>query len=276
MGQIAEELRNQHEHLDEALNSTEFNVTRGLQRKYLEKNEAYSNEFKESGALLLPEFLENWLADNIYGFLTVDAPSTWWAYTSGETDESGFSLTKEVNQIFAENKGERDAMHAQAFNAYKKNKYSYAYAKQIGNHPTLWSNHAEGCGCFICNSLNTGIFKPGGEFEAAVSNVLGSKYKINTLEWSRFNSNDFYGPREVKQGMVGFSLYLTKNWSPLWGGNLVFIDDKEYISETVPSQYNSLCLFKAGTTAITPVIPNFQKSCYCLMGVLESVEDLQS
>ena len=202
----------------------------------------------------------------IHSFLSVESPKDWWAYAAGHTDNSGFLNTSEVSQIFANNKGERTAMLNTAYESFKKGQPSYSYSRQIGNYPGKFSYHVEDCDCFICDSHENGIFKPGGKFEAIASDELGKQVKIETIEWARYSSNDFYGERVLHPGQFGFSLFVTPNWNPLWGGTLLgWKQDNTLFNLT--QDYNSLCLW-GGKTAITPIISGLLNDCYVITGTL--------
>ena len=215
---------------------------------------------------IIENVLEAEDVDSIYSFLTVESPKDWWAYGVGYTDNNGFLKTQEVPQIFANNKGERVAMLNTAYEAFKKGLASYSYSKQMGNYPGKFSYHVEGCDCFICYSHEYGIFKPGGKFETISSDKLGKQVQIETIEWARYSSNDFYGERLLNPGQFGFSLFVTPGWNPLWGGNLVGWK-QDHTLFNFDQKYNSLCLWD-GMTAVTPVIPGLLNDCYVLTGTL--------
>ena len=67
MGDAADNLSNQRGGLDEAL-SQKFNVTNGLERKYLEGDKETTKNFKDSKGDVDPNFLEPWLADKLYSY----------------------------------------------------------------------------------------------------------------------------------------------------------------------------------------------------------------
>ena len=199
----------------------------------------------------------------MYSFLAIESPSNWWAYKTGETNKEGFSEVHEVYMIEAGNKGERDAMYANAFTSFKQNKFSYSYSAQMGNRFDQWNYHQEGCDCFICYHNQEGLLKPDGFFENTASEIMGGPVSISTLEWARYSAGDFYGPRNLTGNQKGFMLILNEDWNPMWGGNLVDIDE----FTVLPTSYNQLTLFD-GTTGITPIIPSVQQSLYCLTGTL--------
>tara|TARA_R100000008_G_scaffold15463_1_gene7533 strand:- start:1699 stop:2370 length:672 start_codon:yes stop_codon:yes gene_type:complete len=204
--------------------------------------------------------------DNIHSFLSIDSPSNWWAYVSSYTSSDGFSMNDEVPQIQPTNKGKRDVMQINAFNSFKAGRPGYSYSRQMGNYPDKWSYHIEGCNCFICESQLNGIFKPGGKFEDLTSSIAGKPLIIETLEWMRYGSGDFYGHRRLQNHQYGFCISATKEWNPLWGGNLVgWKANNEFF--TLPQDYNTLCLWD-GTTAVTPVIPSLFQDLYVLSGTL--------
>jgi hypothetical protein len=201
----------------------------------------------------------------IHSFLYVESPKDWWAYVTGDTDNNGFLQTQEVAQIFSSNKGERDSMLHKAYTSFKQGEPSYSYSRQMGNYPGKWNYHAEGCDCFICKSYTEGIFKPGGEFETLVSKEVGKDIEIETFEWVRYSSNDFYGERKLNPGQYGFSLPVS-DWNPLWGANLVGFKPDNTIFNFA-QDFNALSLWD-GKTAITPVIPGLLDDCYVLTGTL--------
>tara|TARA_B100000424_G_scaffold270122_1_gene268676 strand:+ start:5377 stop:6213 length:837 start_codon:yes stop_codon:yes gene_type:complete len=277
MGEAADNLSNQRGGLDEAL-SEKFNVTNGMERRFLEGDPQVIENFRTAGGCFIPNFLEPWLANQMNSFMAIECPSDWWSYCTAETIGTGDKArvqNREVFQIFAENKGERDAMYHGALKDFKDKKFAFSYSRQQGNYKGLWKFHKEGCDCFICTQNTTGIFRPDGEFEAAISKIVGSPHKISTIQWTRFSAGDFLAPHTDKgNGNIAFSLYLTKDWHPMWGGNLTFISPEGYISDTVPSQFNSLVLFDVGKSdamhAVSPVINNIQQSRYAITGWLRA------
>lgn len=277
MGDAADNLSNQRGGLDEAL-SEKFNVTNGLQRKYLEGDKETTENFKNSKGVVAPNFLEPWLADKLYSFIAIESPSDWWAYATNETVDGtikrGSSIAnKEVFQIFAENKVQRDSMYNGALNCLKNKKFGSAYSKQLGNSPGKWKFHNENCDCIICDSNLNGIFRKGGEFEAAVSNIVSEDVEIVNLQWVRFSAGDFIAPHSThNSGNIAFSLSMNKNWFPMWGGNRIFLDEDMNITDTAPSTFNTLSLWDVREcktwSAVTPVIPTIQQSRYAILGWL--------
>ena len=276
MGDAADNLSNQRGGLDEAL-SEKFNVTKGMERKYLEGDKQTTENYKQARGVVVQNFLEPWLADRINSFMAIESPSSWWTYTTAETvggtAKTQRVMNREVFQIFAENKVERDAMFNDALNCFKNKVFSYSYSKQMGNSPDKWKFHNEDCDCFICESNTNGIFRKDGEFEAAISNIVGEKVEISTLQWTRFSAGDFLAPHtDNNHGKVAFSLFMSKDWFPMWGGNLVFLDDNMQITDTAPSAFNTLVLWDVsdGKTwhSVSPVISTIQESRYALSGWL--------
>lgn len=255
----------------------EHNLTQGLERRFLEGPTTSTKQFKETGGCATPNFLEDWLADQFLGFLEVECPSDWWAYCTAETVggrlETEKLLHREAFQITAENKADRDAMHQDALTSFKQTKFGYSFSKQQGNYPDKWKFHIDTCSCYICTAHSEGIFRKGGQFEAACSNIVGKEVELKTIQWTRYRGGDFFAPRnDADNGTYAFSLLLSKDWSPLWGGNLVFLDDSGQVSDTAPSQPNTFIIYdlSGGKAyhAVTPVIPTLQPSHYSITGWL--------
>ncbi len=274
--------------VQQAIESEEFNVTNGLERRFLEGDKEVTENFKTGRAVFTRDFLEGWLADQIHEFMAITSPSDWWSFVSAETvggnDQTARTMTREVFQIQAENKGERDSMWYEAMRSLKEGKFSYAYSQQKGNYPGKGGVHGEAgtnCNCYICNTHENGIFRPNGEFEAAMTKIVGEPVELIGLQWTRFSANDFLAPHtDDSNGKYAFVLNFTKDWRPTWGGNLTFYGPDGYILDTAPTVFNSLTLFEVGSNdnyhGVSPVIPTLNKNRYAISGWVHPKSDKKS
>ncbi len=268
------ELGRQSEHLKESIDSVEFNLTNGMERRFLEGEPEAIKNFEETKAVFINNFLELWLADRIHSVLAVETPSDWWSYVTSEIVGRGVTerpMPREVYQIFAENKTERDSMWYEAMRTLKEKKFGYSYSYQKGNYPGQPNGaHGDECTCFICHQHHEGIFRPKGEFEGAMSKLIGEPVTVNGLQWTRYRANDFLAPHtDDGNGHFAFVYNVTKDWHPIWGGNLTFFNEDGYISDTAPVVFNSLAVWEVGGWhGVTPVIPTIQQSRYAISGWL--------
>jgi len=283
---IAEDLNNQSKNLSSAIEEGgEFNLTNGLERRFLEGDPKTIKDFKEGRAIFVNDFFELWLADQLHEFMAITSPSDWWSYVSAETvggnEATSRTMTREVFQILAENKTERDAMWYEAMRSFKNAKFSYSYSQQVGNYPGrggVHGNAGKDCDCYICTTHESGIFRPGGEFEAAMSKIVAEPVELVGLQWTRFSANDFLAPHtDDSNGKYAFIINLTKDWKPTWGGNLTFYGPDGYILDTAPVIHNSLTLFEVGSNdnyhGVSPVIPTLNKSRYAISGWVHPKND---
>jgi Rps23 Pro-64 3,4-dihydroxylase Tpa1-like proline 4-hydroxylase len=147
--------------------------------------------------------------------------------------------------------------------AFSNNSFSYVFYKSMNNTKTMsfleykvrkYLNSFE----FI-NKLNE------------ITNLNLSS--LNTLFLSKYISGNFLSPHSDKgNGKLAFTIQLTKNWKPQYGGNLHFLnEERNQIIETIVPDFNTLFLFYVPEENGIPhfvshIVPNITINRYAITG----------
>ena len=107
----------------------------------------------------------------------------------------------------------------------------------------LTDQHSTPCGCKSCEII--AYFNSEAWFTSLsnlIGQVIGSSYSISA---SKYTEGCFLATHtDSPNGDMAFVYNLSKNWNPVWGGLLHFLElDLKTIKKVVHPEFNSLVLF---------------------------------
>lgn len=192
------------------------------------------DEFEKNRVVVVKNFLNPVIAERLHKWFTEEMPNNWWRISSYPKLDGGdgFDLTP-FDSAFTE---EIREMYSHSISHFKDNKFAYNFHRTV-------NDHVENCDCYECGFREALI-------SDEVLNTINSISNQNVSDTDEIFSavylpGDYLGPhQDSPNGSLGFTIQLTKNWKPQFGGNLHFMDgpDGEVERIVVPS-FNTLTLF---------------------------------
>lgn len=200
----------------------------------------YRKEFEETGTVVIRNFLDEELAETLYNFFNHEMPDEWWSVAN-------FVPGREVvyTRNTPENKEYIKHLKSDADKAFNDNSQDPNFIGGLVYHFYRTVNdHLENCWCKECD-FKKQLTSP--EMLDFLEGVSGERYsRTFTTFTSKYSEGCFLSPHtDESNGDIGFTLQLTKNWKPQWGGNLHLMNDEGTIIEkTEVPTFNSLTLFR--------------------------------
>ncbi len=150
-------------------------------------------------------------------------------------------------KFFNYNEGIEDSEEFKEIEKKCRNSYTdgfFAYKFQRTDRP-----HHLDCWCKLCD-LNK-YFRSEEVFRK-ISEIIGEEVDIiNESFISKYKRGDYLTiHHDAKKGDYAFIYQLTKDWNPVYGGLLHFVDNKKVYKTIVP-EYNSISIFKIKDTPNT-------------------------
>jgi len=211
--------------------------------------ESYTQELRETGTVTIENFLTDEAVNLLHRYYSQEIPeSNWWACSF----PTGFS--KDANTRNIPENAERISEEKQrAVNAFVRGDFGFHFFRTN-------ENHKPECECVECK-LRDWMYSE--EVLGFFKKITGEEYKsYKSLFASKYSDGCFLSPHTDQwRGDLGFTLQLTKNWWPQWGGLLHFLDESEKhmgvnemvlkiaqrqprtVSETKTPKFNSITLF---------------------------------
>jgi len=201
----------------------------------------YNKIFTETGAVTIPHFLNEDVANNLHQFFSSEMPNDWWsAATYPQENDPNISYIRNLPENVVEINSKLEYANREFFHNClspgNSGSLAYHFYRTLGNH-------VDGCWCTECKFREWLLSD---ELLSFMENISGERYtSYNTMFASKYTEGCFLSPHtDHSNGDIGFVYQLTKDWKPQWGGLLNFMDDsgKMITSVEVPT-FNSLTLF---------------------------------
>lgn len=147
-------------------------------------------------------------------------------------------------------------------NAFEKGHFTYIFYRTMNNINMSYEEFT------LRKYLNSNIF----------INLLNEITELNithltTMFMSKYTNGSFLSIHSDKgNGRLAFVINLTKNWKPIYGGNLHFLsDNRTDIIDTYVPEFNTLTLFYVPEENgiphfISHIVPNIKISRYAITG----------
>jgi len=191
-------------------------------------------EFEKNRVVVIKNFLNPIIAERLHTWFTEEMPKDWWRISSYPKLDGGegFDLIP-FSDDFSDDIRQ---MYTHSISSFKDNKFSYNFHRTI-------NDHNDTCDCFECgfreSITNDEILK--------FLNAITGQGLTDTDEGlgAVYLPGDFLSPhQDSPNGTLGFTLQLTKNWKPQFGGNLHFMDGPNgEVEKIVVPSFNTLTIF---------------------------------
>lgn len=231
----------------------------------LKDKESLRQSFEKNGHITIPNFLKNDFAEEIYTHINNNneqEDAKLWKKNI-LIDDKLISLSENSD----DDKKEKISKlrNIAQYKANKEHEFSFCYS--------IKKYHDDQCNCFTCDAIRRIFYTP--EFLQMIRDVTGIVISdINEIFYSYFKEEDFLTLHtDYDKGLITFTLNLTKNWKPYYGGllHLVDQDDNSNIKRIIVPQFNQITLIKIPPITgfphfVSPVVPYCPESRYSITG----------
>lgn len=229
-------------------------------------NECDQKSYTDNGYVILDNFFDTKIINNLYNTLET-CSSEWWGASTPSADYEPKILPyyqcgmndKEIHQ--------RKKI---ATNSFCTGNLCYRFDRLI-------QPHFDSCICNICKftellrSENLLNFCKNFVKDDDIGNINLNPY------YTRYNDNDFLSlhtdSKDKKENgkvrKIAIIIHLAKNWKPWYGGNLMILDkEAEYVRNTITPKFNSICIMNVENDAlphyVDPMIAGLWKKRYAV------------
>jgi len=196
--------------------------------------ESLREEFSKNKVAVIKNFLNPVIAERLHKWFTEEMPKNWWRISSYPKldGDDGFDLIPFDNEYIKKIKD----MYTHSINTFKDNEFAYNFHRTVNDHDN-------DCNCYECGLRDTLVSE---EILGFLNNITNQGL-TNTDEvfGAVYLPGDFLSPhQDSPNGTLGFTLQLSKNWKPQFGGNLHFMDGPDGdIERVVVPTFNTLTIF---------------------------------
>lgn len=204
-------------------------INTNLDRKVIRK------KYEADSVILIENFLSDDYAEHLYNFFYNQIPNDgWYCFTyPNAKEEKTFSKNRylpiEQDNIELSKKIARDV--------FKTNLFATIFDVTL-------DNHQEECNCVECQLRQ--YLASAGVLEF-LYDVTGEKViQPKEILATRYGEGDFLAPhKDPNRGKIGFVYSLTKGWRAEWGGNLHFLNEKNWtlVERVIVPKHNLLTIF---------------------------------
>ena len=190
----------------------------------------FQAKFIQDNVVAMQDFLLPVVAQDLSRYLTFDIPREWW-YTATHDGNKVEYFSGAANNTLA-----IADRRAAAFSAYTSNRFSYSFSRTL-------NDHHKSCLCIICGF---GRFLCSPAMLEFIRNFNAECTGLGEYFASCYEAGDFLGPHHDREnGKIGFTLNLSTEWRPQFGGILCFLSpDWKAVSRAYSPQFNTLVIFK--------------------------------
>lgn len=193
---------------------------------------SYQYLFANEGRVVIPNILEERLANEVTDFLDKEMLESWWTASLHPASNLGRDIPR-----VADNLPFITFYRGQLQERMGRGEFCYSFDRAS-------ESHYDNCHCKLCV-----IFKliRSEEMKEIFRGVSGISVKTPKVIFaSRYQAGDFLSYHtDQGNGELAFVLNLTRNWKPWYGGNLVFLTpDLTSIKYTITPKFNSLTIFR--------------------------------
>jgi len=224
--------------------------------------EDYWTQFQQEGFVVIPNFLEPDLAEEIYQKLSAQDESFWKKIILIE--DKLISCQEQKNGLTNE---QLEKLRNLAQYQAAEGNFSYCYAKNV--------NHIDPqCDCFGCGMLKQ--FASDQNIISTITAITGISLSrmMGELFFSRYSEDDFLTLHtDYDKGKVAFIINFTKEWQPFYGGMLHLLEpNKIDVQKVIVPKFNQLTLLRIPDDKegyphfVSPVASYVKKHRYSLAG----------
>ena len=224
---------------------------------------AFGDELAASGVVQIPNFLEQFAAEET--FTCLDQQVTWeLAFRNGAE-----AITRSTAQLASMTPEDRQAFHGAVIEQAKRD-YQFAYFRypMIDAYTNKWEPK------LMLNAILEAINSPDSieHFRTLTGDEQIRKIELQATLFAPghflMQHNDSASTADDRRFAIVINL--TKEWEPHWGGMLEFVDGREVAKTHVPT-FNSCSLFKVPRDhQVSYVAPFATKPRYALTGWLRA------
>jgi SM-20-related protein len=228
-------------------------------------HEALAIQLAATGAIAIPDFLEQFAADETFSCLETQV--AWeMAYRDGEA-----SMTKTVAQLSAMSDNDRQVFHGSVIEQ-ARNGYQFAYFRYPMIDAYTDKRQPRLMLCDILEAINAP--KSLDFFRTVTGDTHIRKVELQATYYAPGHflklHDDSSTPSTVDDRRYACVINLSKNWESHWGGLLQFVDDHGVSATQVPA-FNNCSLFKVPRThQVSYVAPFATQPRYALTGWLRA------
>jgi len=196
--------------------------------------QSIKEEFEKNRVAVIKDFLNPVVAERLHTWFTEEMPKDWWRISSYPKIDGGdgFDLVP-FSDNFTE---EIRKMYTHSISNFKDNKFSYNFHRTI-------NDHSNDCDCYECGFRESIISD---EILNFLNEITGQGLTdTDEVFGAVYLPGDFLSPhQDSPNGTLGFTLQLTKNWKPQFGGNLHFMDGPDGdVERVIVPTFNTLTIF---------------------------------
>ena len=219
-------------------------------------DEGLAAKFAANKSIVLDNFLDKEVAEDLYEFLNVRMPPDWWfaQYKNQGSNKDGYNKAQMLRRTPENEQLIQFELEKCHYSNYK-NFFSFMFDRT--------TTHVKGCTCDICE-FEKALFTT--TFFDLISSISSTQITHkNEFFASKFTAGQFIAPHhDLNKGKLGFVLNLTKSWRPHYGGLLHFLtDDYKHVTKVILPEFNKLTLFHIPEDGgiphyVSPVNPGVQ------------------
>jgi len=221
------------------------------------KNEWNNNEFKY---IVIPYFLKNEFLSILYNQIVKLQDDKWY-------DVCGIRNSKYEAKCIPQNKKRTSDNIKEAHKAFENNEFSYHFKRSMMNISAEYT--------LIERTIRI-LFQSEGMMNWVRSITGINITTMKQLFLSKYSSGNYLAPHsDIGNGSIAFTLQLSVDWLPQYGGLLHFLsEDRRNIIKTITPIMNSLVLFyvppgKGIPHFVSQVSNQCKKSRYTITGWYE-------
>jgi Rps23 Pro-64 3,4-dihydroxylase Tpa1-like proline 4-hydroxylase len=194
----------------------------------------------EDRIYFIPDFLEKNIADQIYEDVS-SIPTHWFRRSIMPANES-YEMKSWEETPELQNDIEFQNALLLCEDTFIKNEFAYRFRRSF-------RNHYDTCKCGVCKLDQ--LFGSNEILERFSCIVNEKVISLNETFLSKYQKEDFLSIHHDKgKGHFAFIYQLTKDWNPVHGGLLTFVEGNE-IKKTISPHFNSLSIFRIKDVPIT-------------------------
>nr|QBK86392.1 MAG: 2OG-Fe(II) oxygenase superfamily protein [Marseillevirus LCMAC102] len=205
-----------------------------MNQTHLEKDNItnYLETFKKDKVVVVPNFLNEEWANKLFWFLDNMNENWWHKATFGDGKKK---YTREFqNEITT---CQIQKLRLNSMESFKQKKFSYTFSRTI-------NDHIKNCVCVECKFKQDIIRNP--KIIRWLADITGHDITVPTESFcSKYTSRDFLSIHtDEPKGKIAFVLNMTKDWNPVFGGNLhILAPGNVDVEKVLVPKFNNISIF---------------------------------
>ncbi|MDN3202929.1 2OG-Fe(II) oxygenase [Algoriphagus sediminis] len=194
------------------------------------------NEYRHNGWVIIEDFLDSKLAENLYQTLANEVP--WEITYLGRLGPVKFPLSQMETLTKRQLNIIEQTIAQGSEKGFQFHYCNYNIQKAIKSKEEVPSSLKRSCELIFNDSFTLFLAQLSGESSINDHNFLASYYPDSGF---LMDHNDEL--KDVNRKLA-FVLQLSRNWKSEFGGNLEILDDSGFVKEKLVPKFNSLVVFK--------------------------------